>query len=102
MNAATLAGLANAPAAPSDVVIRTGQLSNDTTLEWSANSEPDIAGYEIVYRDTVAPQWTDTVRVGKVTGHTVEGVTKDNFMFGVRSVDRDGNRSPVTFPTPIP
>jgi hypothetical protein len=94
--------LASAPAAPSDVVIRTGQLSNDTTLEWAANSEPDIAGYEIVYRDAVAPQRTDTVRVAKVTGHTVVGVTKDNFMFGVRAVDRDGNRSPVTFPRPVP
>jgi hypothetical protein len=31
----------------------------------------------------------------------VKGITKDNFMFGVRAVDADGNRSPVAFPRPV-
>jgi hypothetical protein len=101
VNAATLAGLASAPAAPQDVRIHTGQLSNDTDLEWNASSEPDLAGYEIVYRDTVEPYWTHTIPVGDVTSHKVVGLTKDNFMFGVRSIDRDGNRSPVSFPRPV-
>ena len=30
----------------------------------------------------------------------MKGITKDNFLFGVRAVDRDGNRSPVSFPQP--
>src|SRR3954466_11844867 len=39
VNAATLAALASAPAAPKDVRIHTGELSIDTDLEWNANSE---------------------------------------------------------------
>lgn len=102
VNGAVLAGLATAPAAPSDVRVRTGELSVDTQLEWEANSEPDLAGYEVVYRDTVEPYWTHRIRVGNVTSYTAEGLTKDNFLFGVRAVDRDGNRSPVSFPRPVP
>ena len=102
VNAATLAGLASAPAAPADVRVHTGQLSVDTALEWNANSEADLAGYEIVYRDTIEPRWTHRIKVGNVTSYTVEGITKDNFMFGVRAIDRDGDRSPVSFPRPVP
>jgi hypothetical protein len=102
VNGATLAGLATAPASPSNVVVHTGQLSVDTALEWDANPEPDLAGYEIVYRDTVQPHWTNTIKVGNVTSYTVKGLTKDNFLFGVRAIDRDGNRSPVSFPQPVP
>jgi hypothetical protein len=60
----------------------------------------DLAGYEIVYRDTNMPYWQHTIPVGNVTSFTVRGITKDNFLFGVRAVDRDGNRSVVTFPVP--
>jgi len=103
VNAAALAGLASAPAAPKDVRIHTGQLANDTDLDWTASREPDLAGYEIVYRDTLAPYWTDTIRLRKTTTHkTVIGLTKDNVMFGVRAIDRAGNRSPVSFPHPVP
>ena len=35
-----------------------------------------------------------------MTSFTVKGITKDNFLFGVRAVDKDGNRSVVTFPVP--
>ena len=100
VNAATLAGLASAPATPRDVRVHTAQLSNDTDLEWEANREPDVNGYEIVYRDTVEPTWTHTIDVGNVTSYSVKGITKNNFLFGVRAVDGDGNRSPVSFPQP--
>ena len=102
VNGATLAALALAPAAPADVRVRTGSLSVDTALEWNAVPDADLAGYEIVYRDTVAPRWTHRIPVGNVTSHTVKGLTKDNFLFAVRAVDRDGNRSPVSFPRPVP
>ena len=54
----------------------------------------------VVYRDTTEPTWSHRIKVGNVTSFTVEGITKDNFLFGVRAVDRDGNRSVVTFPRP--
>jgi acetylornithine deacetylase/succinyl-diaminopimelate desuccinylase-like protein len=101
VNAAALASLALAPAAPKEVGILTRRLTNDTDLQWSANTEPDIAGYEIVWRDTTSPVWTNARMVGNVTTYTMTGMSKDNYFFGVRAVDRDGNRSPVTYPKPI-
>jgi hypothetical protein len=100
VNLAALAGLANGPAAPSGVKVEAATLTVDTSLEWQPNTEPDLKGYEIVYRETNAPYWQHTIAVGNVTSFTVKGITKDNFLFGVRAVDTDGNRSVVTFPVP--
>lgn len=101
VNAAALATLALAPARPKGVGLVTARLTNDTDLKWEPNKEPDVAGYEIVWRDTTAAVWTNALWVGNVTSYTVKGMSKDNFFFGVRAVDRDGNKSPVTFPTPV-
>jgi hypothetical protein len=100
VNLAALAGLANGPAAPSGVKVEASTLTVDTSLEWQPNTEPDLAGYEIVYRETNMPYWQHTIPVGNVTSFTVKGITKDNYLFGVRAVDKEGNRSVVTFPVP--
>ncbi len=101
VNAANLAALALAPARPKSVGIVTARLTNDTDLKWDANTEPDLAGYEIVWRDTTSPVWTNSRAVGRVTSYTMPGMSKDNYFFGVRAVDRQGNRSPVSFPKPM-
>jgi hypothetical protein len=101
VNAAALASLALAPARAKNVGILTARLSNDTDLKWDANQEPDLAGYEIVWRDTTTPVWTNSRWVGNVLSFTMKGMSKDNYFFGVRSVDKDGNRSPVSYPRPI-
>lgn len=101
VNAASLAALALAPARPRTVTFPTS-LSNDTPIKWEANKELDLAGYEIVWRDTTAAVWTNTRRVGNVLTFTMKGMSKDNYFFGVRAVDKDGNRSPVTYPRPLP
>jgi hypothetical protein len=101
VNAASLALLALAPARPRNVSIVTARLTNDTDLKWDANTEPDLAGYEIVWRDTTSPVWTNARMVGNVTAFTMKGMSKDNYFFGVRSVDRDGNRSFVSYPKPV-
>jgi hypothetical protein len=101
VNAAALAMLALAPSRPKNVNILTARLTNDTDLKWEANKEPDVAGYEIVWRETTSPFWTNSKVVGNVTSYTVTGMSKDNYFFGVRAVDRDGNRSPVSFPFPL-
>ena len=100
VNAASLAMLAYAPVRPKGVTI-ISRLSDDTELRWEANKEPDLAGYEIVWRDTTAAVWTNVKPVGKVTSFTLKGMSKDNLFFGVRAVDNDGNRSPVTYPKPM-
>lgn len=100
VNAASLAMLAYAPARPNGVTI-ISRLSDDTELRWDANNEPDLAGYEIVWRETTAPVWTNVKPVGKVTSFTLKGMSKDNYFFGVRAIDNEGNRSPVTYPKPM-
>jgi hypothetical protein len=100
VNCAALAALALAPARPAELHILTKRLTNDTDLQWAAGREPDLAGYELVWRETTEPQWTHSLRLGNVTSYTAKGMSKDNFFFGVRAVDRDGNRSPVSYPRP--
>ncbi|MCS0613214.1 M28 family peptidase [Massilia kyonggiensis] len=99
VNAASLASLALAPAAPQDVKVKTANLDNGTDLVWKANTEPDLAGYRIVWRDTTAPQWQGAKFVGNVTTYRVD-LSKDNLLFGVQAVDKDGNVSPATYPLP--
>jgi hypothetical protein len=101
VNAAALAELAQAPAAPREVEVEAAQLENDTTLRWAPNSEPDLAAYRIVWRETTAPQWEHSLDVPKsVTRYTVKGLSKDNLIFGVEAVDRAGHASPAVYPTP--
>jgi hypothetical protein len=100
VNVAALATLALAPARPSGVVVLTTRLTNDTDLQWAPNHEPDLDHYEIVWRDTDAPMWQHSRVVGDVTSYTVKGLSKDNYIFGIRAVDKAGHKSPATFPKP--
>ncbi len=97
LNAAAVVHLANAPSIPANARIIAAELTNDTTLRWDATAEPDVAGYEIVWRETTSPTWDFTRDVGGVTEATID-LSKDNWYFGVRSYDADGYRSPVAFP----
>ena len=101
VNAAALAALALAPDTPHDAGLVTRRLTTDTDLEWKANTEPNIAGYEIVWRETTASAWTHSRFVGNITKYTVDGLSKDNFIFGIRAVDSLGRRSPVAYPRPV-
>lgn len=100
VNAAALAALAAAPARPRNVTVP-NSLSDDTKLNWEPGKEPDLAGYEIVWRDTTEPLWTHARAVGNVNSFTMKGMSKDNFFFGVRAVDRAGHKSPASFPRPV-
>ena len=101
VNLIALASLASAPARPKNVGIVTSRLTNDTELKWDANDDADIAGYEIVWRDTTAAEWTNAINVGNVTNYVVKDMSKDNYFFGVRAVDKSGNKSPVVYPRPM-
>lgn len=100
VNAATLWSLAQGPGTPKDVAIVAAVLTNDATLRWSRGNEPDLAGYEVVWRETTASEWTHVIPVGDVSTVTID-LAKDNVHFGVRAVDADGHRSPVAYPRPV-
>lgn len=97
LNAAALIHLANAPSTPGDVQLVLTTLGNDTTLRWTASPEPDLAGYELLRRDTTAAVWQHADDLGDVTTITVPH-SKDNWFFAVRAYDRDGYRSPAGSP----
>lgn len=99
VNAAAIWSLAQAPGTPKNVKMDTSVLTNNSTLGWTLDTSPAVAGYEIVWRPTDAPQWTNVVPVGLVNRATVL-LSKDNAIFGVRAVGKNGFRSPATFPFP--
>jgi Zn-dependent M28 family amino/carboxypeptidase len=99
VNATVLWSLAQAPGTPKGVKIVTSALTNDSTLTWTRGTEADLAGYEIVWRESTASDWTHVVPVGDVVTATVD-LSKDNVQFGVRAVDRAGHRSPAAAPQP--
>ncbi len=97
VNAVALVTAACAPAAPRNVKA-SGAVTNDTTLSWDMGTDADLAGYEIVVRETTSDDWEKVIPAGKVSRYTLKDFTIDNVFMGVRAIDRDGNRSPVRTP----
>jgi Peptidase family M28 len=105
VNSAVYWTLATNPGTPKNVQIHTTPPpglpgTNLSMFTWNANPESNIAGYEIVMRETTSADWTDTISVGNVTTVTLD-ISKDNVQFGLRAVDTAGNRSPVAFPLAV-
>ena len=90
-----------APAAPS--LVHSVKVPGGVALTWQANSEADIAGYEI-YRFAPSPE-RDNAYV-KVTSTLVTGtewlagdpVTCDGY-YRVKAIDTSANASPASTPT---
>lgn len=97
-NIASLASLALGPGRPATASVITKDLTNDTTLAWSAVSR--AVSYEVVRRATTDATWTSSENVGNVTTVTVP-YSKDNWLFGIRAVDAQGHRGVVAFPLPV-
>ena len=101
VNAAALASLAMSPSAPQEVQMENLFLENNTTFRWKSNPEPGVTGYRVLWRDTTAPAWEKSEDFGNVTRATVVGVSKDNVVFGLQAIDKDGNTSVAVFPKPF-
>jgi hypothetical protein len=99
LNAATLASLASAPAPPADVHLLTKDLENDSTLTWSASPGGRAAEYEVLWRATTSPEWEHIQKVENAIRTTLQ-LSKDNVIFAVRAVDREGHRSLPVVPVP--
>jgi hypothetical protein len=90
LNAATLASLAAAPAAPAQVKLITDNLENDSTLTWAA--VPPGLSYEVLWRSTGVADWEHVRAVGNAAIARLP-ISKDNVIFAVRAVDAEGHRS---------
>jgi hypothetical protein len=102
LNMATLATLASAPGQPQKVAVLNPPYDIRTTLRWEKPAGfPAGAAFEVVYRDTDQPYWTNVISVGDVTTIAIP-LSKDNVIFGVRSVDAAGHRSAAVYPVPPP
>jgi len=97
LNAATLASLAAGPAPTTKVRLLTKDLENDSTLTWEAS--PRAATYEVLWRATSSPFWEHTQLAGAKTRITIQQ-SKDNVIFAVRAVDKEGHRSLAVVPLP--
>lgn len=99
LNAATLASLASAPAPPAKVRVLTKTLQNDSTLVWETSPGGLATGYQVLWRDTAAPDWEHSQAFGNVTQATLP-VSKDNVIFAVQATDAKGHRSLPVVPAP--
>jgi fibronectin type 3 domain-containing protein len=92
-----LAGDFTPPAAPQNLT--TSATSGQVSLGWTANSESDLAGYN-VYRSTISPVSTSTpLNAALLTspGYTDTGVTNGTtYYYVVTAVDTSGNVSPAS------
>ncbi len=104
LNAATLATLASAPAAPEEVRVVTSNLDNNSTLRWKPGSgTPSAPHFDIVWRDTSAPDWQfhQPVSAADAAKSSITlPVSKDNVIFGVRACNAAGQCSPAVAPLP--
>lgn len=98
LNAATLASMALAPAPPVEPHLMTKELENDSKLEWGP--APGATGYEVVWRKTIDSDFSPE-NVTRTTATTIDmPESKDNVIFGVRSVDAKGHKSVIEVPQP--
>ena len=97
LNAATLATLASSPGQPANVTIVTKNLDNGTTLHWDPPAGANAGiHYELLWRETTAPDWqfaqivAPQPNAGPVT--VTVPISKDNVIFAVRAIDAASHR----------
>ncbi|HZI57098.1 MAG TPA: M28 family peptidase [Verrucomicrobiae bacterium] len=98
LNAATLASLASSPAPPADVHLLTKQLENDSKIEWKPAA--GATGYEVLWRKTSDADFPEENSLQTAETKIDLADSKDNVIFGVRSIDAKGHRSLIVIPEP--
>ncbi|MCR8634636.1 fibronectin type III domain-containing protein [Paenibacillus radicis (ex Xue et al. 2023)] len=102
------AGVKITPQAPSEttpaVPAGFGGLPGDTfvSLSWTANSEPDLAGYHIFYSMDNGTTWSAGPNMGKATAASVKGLKNGRaYLFAVTAYDVEGNESDRSLPVSL-
>lgn len=116
INAAVAASLAWAPRTPviseeveqdgrkrTRLFISRGKSSYDADLEWKQEpAEPDLAGFVVVRRLTTSPYWEQETFVASGNHFGSPHTSIDQYVFGVKAVDKEGNESLVAPYVPAP
>ncbi len=100
LDAATLATLAMAPAPPDNPRLLTKNLDNNTDIAWKPSPGGLATGYEIVWRNTTAAEWESHKDFPASASNATLEISKDNVIFGIRAIGKNGLKSPVVIPTP--
>jgi hypothetical protein len=98
LNVAALATLASGPAAPEPFLLNR-DLGYDATLQWKA--VPGAVSYEVLRRRTTDPGWSYSRNLGNTTSVVLSGISKDDWIFGVRALDAAGHASVAAYPQPL-
>ncbi len=101
VNIAAMANLARSPQQAVNVGMNVSNLENSTRLRWEASPSANVAGYEVLWRETTSPVWQHKEYVGNSTHYTAELVSKDNWIFGVRAVSEGGHVGVPVYPMPF-
>lgn len=99
LNAAGLATLALAPPPPRRVQLDATELTNSSRLVWEPSA--GAAGYRVVWRSTDSSVWQHHRDVGSATSIVLEGISKDNVVFGVMALSARGHPSLAVYPLPL-
>lgn len=100
VNLAALGNLARSPLPPENVGMNVSRLENDTRLRWDPSPSRNVRGYEVLWRQTTSPVWQHK-EFTEDTEFTAELISKDNWIFGVRSVSRGGHVGVPVYPIPF-
>ncbi len=98
MNMSVMANVGLSTQEPENVVVITSGLTNKTALKWNASKGKKPAGYYVLMRETTSPFWERKFFVTEPSATL--GYSKDNYFFGVQSVDENGHESLVIMPKP--
>jgi hypothetical protein len=98
LNAATLAALASSAAPPAEVRLLTKQLENDSKIVWKP--APGATAYEVLWRKTTDADFSEENLLRTTEPKVDLPDSKDNVIFGVRSVDAKGHKSLIVIPEP--
>ena len=64
----------------------------EVTLQWDANRELNVVGYQIHY-GTSPGQYQESIDVGKVTKYTVTGLRSGTYYFSVKAYNSSSQES---------
>ena len=93
---AVLASLAKAPSAPENVKMDVKELTNFTNLSWDSSKSQNLAGYNVLMRETDSPVWQK--RLFTKENSIKLPYSKDNYFFAVEAVEAAGNASIPVIP----